>query len=143
MVHGGSENIQQNYQSDSPARAEAKTINSYANSVRCSTPFQAPVEVVEDRSTVEDATRGSAGLMRVGTNIAHKAHGFHRAFEMLCGSSGKRGWSERPRSLVFQMSCNAPAGFRNPGRGRTSTAATTWATFPLFRQHYGYYWLFY
>jgi len=38
------------------------------------------VEDVEDASGVEDGVRGSAGLVRVGTHIAHKAQGFHRGF---------------------------------------------------------------
>ena len=47
------------------------------------------VHGVEYVSGVEDVSRRSAGLMRLGTQITDKAHGLHRGFCEVCGSSGK------------------------------------------------------
>jgi len=52
---------------------------------------------------VEDLFQKYAGLMRVGTSIAHKAHGFHSGFLVGCGSGGKRGWVESGWKRDFQF----------------------------------------
>jgi hypothetical protein len=74
------------------------------------------VKLVEDESPVEDVSRRSARLMRVGTHIADNMPGFHRAFLVACGNGGKCGSEMSLAELVFQMSGDAQAGFRNSGR---------------------------
>jgi hypothetical protein len=77
--------------------------------------FLRDVHDVEYASGVEDASRGSAGSMRVGTRIAHIARGFHRVFCEVCGSGGKLGRLKWGRVPVFQLSGDAQARFRNLG----------------------------
>lgn len=66
-----------------------------------------------DGAGVDDVGGGIAGLMRVGTRIAHKVCGFHRGLRHRCGNGGKRGLLKRGQEQVFQFSGIAQARFRN------------------------------
>lgn len=68
-----------------------------------SSPIGALVEHVEDAGDVEDLFWEYAGLMRVGTSIAHKAQGFHSGFLEVCGNGGKSGWVESGWKRDFQF----------------------------------------
>ena len=61
------------------------------------------VEGMEDEVHVDDLSQEIAAMMRVGTNIAHKAHGFHSGFPVGCGNGGKRGWVESGCKRDFQL----------------------------------------